>query len=605
MAAITDSSIDLSNKNDNSNTLDPSNNSKTKQKYFKRSRKSKKKKSYPIQNSNLQNEKTPNTLSHPNVEIEYVAEKLDFSNDSSFKEFEHIFKSFENKAKGINPSFDEVEEESNENTKSIDVEQDLNSDFNEVEQSKRKNKKAQRIAIADLKQTVDNPEVVEWEDVTAQDPLILTTLKSYRNTVPIPRHWSQKRKYLQYKRGLEKPPFELPDFIKDTGVTAMRESIKEKEDEMRAKSKQRERVQPRMNKLVIDYQRLHDAFFRFQKAPANLTGFGEMFYEGKELESKKMDFQPGFLSDELKEALGIPPLAPPPWLLNMQRFGPPPSYPDMLIPGLSSPIPAGAQWGFHPGGWGRPPVDAFGRPLYGDVFGVDLNTQNNSYNADNDYEMDTAPIKLWGEYESESEYEDDDEDEEEEDDDDEVAESNKPSDVPASEIENELDDTEKSGTSLDGLVTPSGLSSIPSGLETPEVIQLRKDLVGRDQKKQLYTIIPEKQTTIGSNLVGSQHIYDLSNANISNSILAKPSRKRGNNDSSAGGISVALDPQEIENLDEDTIRAKYESQISARNNELTIGKNGESAEDLSDMVAEHATQQARKRQRQKTTEYKF
>lgn len=39
-----------------------------------------------------------------------------------------------------------------------------------------------------------------------------------RNTVPVPRHWSNKRKYLQGKRGIEKPPFDLPDFIKRTGM---------------------------------------------------------------------------------------------------------------------------------------------------------------------------------------------------------------------------------------------------------------------------------------------------------------------------------------------------------------------------------------------------
>ena len=31
-----------------------------------------------------------------------------------------------------------------------------------------------------------------------------------------------------------------------------------------------------------------------------------------------------------------------------------------------------AQWGFHPGGWGKPPLDEYNRPLYGDVFGVVL-----------------------------------------------------------------------------------------------------------------------------------------------------------------------------------------------------------------------------------------
>lgn len=41
----------------------------------------------------------------------------------------------------------------------------------------------------------------------------------------------------------------------------------------------------------------------------------------------------------------------------------------MQIPGLSAPIPPGAQFGYQPGGWGKPPVDEEGNPLYGDVFG--------------------------------------------------------------------------------------------------------------------------------------------------------------------------------------------------------------------------------------------
>lgn len=44
-------------------------------------------------------------------------------------------------------------------------------------------------------------------------------LQALRNTVSVPRHWSQKRKYLQGKRGIEKPPFKLPDFIEATGET--------------------------------------------------------------------------------------------------------------------------------------------------------------------------------------------------------------------------------------------------------------------------------------------------------------------------------------------------------------------------------------------------
>ena len=41
-------------------------------------------------------------------------------------------------------------------------------------------------------------------------------------------------------------------------------------------AKTRERVQPKMGKMDIDYQKLHDAFFKFQTKPT-VTGFGEMF----------------------------------------------------------------------------------------------------------------------------------------------------------------------------------------------------------------------------------------------------------------------------------------------------------------------------------------
>ena len=54
------------------------------------------------------------------------------------------------------------------------------------------------------------PDVVEMHDVTAKDPGLLVLLKSSRNTVPVPRHWCFKRKYLQGKRGIEKSAFELP-----------------------------------------------------------------------------------------------------------------------------------------------------------------------------------------------------------------------------------------------------------------------------------------------------------------------------------------------------------------------------------------------------------
>lgn len=76
--------------------------------------------------------------------------------------------------------------------------------------SKRKQRKLQRLTVAELKQLVAKPELVEGADVTAADPRLLVQLKSTRNSIPVPPHWSQKRAYLQNKRGIEKPPYLLP-----------------------------------------------------------------------------------------------------------------------------------------------------------------------------------------------------------------------------------------------------------------------------------------------------------------------------------------------------------------------------------------------------------
>ncbi|RUS17529.1 splicing factor 3b, partial [Jimgerdemannia flammicorona] len=331
------------------------------------------------------------------VEIEYVtqAPELDFfasamdttegeapANTATLKEFEKIFKHFQiappENGEETKPSDSAKKTEAAKPEdavaaakKALDSDSDANSDSDDGKKkepgmSKKKLRKQNRLSVAELKQLVKKPEVVEWVDVTAADPKLLVSLKAYRNTVPVPKHWAQKRKYLQGKRGIEKPPWDLPaipesptprtEFIKDTGIMQMREAVKEKEDAAKLKTKTRERLQPKMGKLDIDYQKLHDAFFRYQTRP-RLTIHGELYYEGKEFETKLKEKKPGSFSDDLKGALGMPPLAPPPWLINMQYHGPPPSYPNLKIPGLNAPIPEGAQWGYHPGGWGRPPVD--------------------------------------------------------------------------------------------------------------------------------------------------------------------------------------------------------------------------------------------------------
>jgi len=115
-------------------------------------------------------------------------------------------------------------------------------------------------SVYDLKMQVKRPDLVEAWDVTSKDPHFLMHLKMVRNSVPVPKHWAQKRKYLQYKRGIHKAPFKLPDYIDSTGITKVREQSSDRHKSL--KQKMKERMQPKMGKLDIDYQVLHDAFFK-------------------------------------------------------------------------------------------------------------------------------------------------------------------------------------------------------------------------------------------------------------------------------------------------------------------------------------------------------
>lgn len=170
------------------------------------------------------------------------------------------------------------------------------------------------------------------------------------------------------------------------------------------KQKGKERMMPKMNKIDIDYSILQDAFFKHQRKP-KMSAMGDTYYEGKEFEIALKNKKPGVLTDELRGALGMTDGAPPPWLINMQRYGPPPSYTHLRLPGLNAPIPPGATFGYHPGGWGKPPVDEMGNPLYGDVFGT---------NAGKDGPLLATPFDVpvdrdnkWGDLESGEEEESD------------------------------------------------------------------------------------------------------------------------------------------------------------------------------------------------------
>jgi len=235
-----------------------------------------------------------------------------------------------------------------------------------------------------------------------------------------------------------------------------------------------------------------------------------------------------------------------------------------------------AQWGFHPGGWGKPPLDEYNRPLYGDVFGVLPKAGDSGTGEPIDKE-------LWGELEPEEE-----EEEEEE-----------------SEAESDEEETREPAPS-DGLQTPSGLetpsgmtsvvSTVAGGLETPDFLELRKgrsvsDAMEASGPRSLYQVVPEKQTSVRG-LMGSERGYDVSA--VASAPLPVLGEERGTK--RKNGVDVSLDAGELEGLSEEELRRKYEAH--ARGNAGVPGA-GSRGEDFSDMVAKEMAKKKQKMDRER------
>ena len=523
-------------------------------------------------------------LDDEDVVIEYVAAPLEVdAGDEAFAELNDVFQRFSRREDGYAATYLKPEdgggakpddangvkkEEAGEEL--VDVKNEDGDDVDDEDEdedagglSNRARKLATRMKIAELKQHCAKPEVVEVWDTTAADPRLLVYLKAYRNTIPVPQHWCQKRKFLQGKRGLEKPPWQLPAFIEATGIQKLRDAYAEKEEGKKLKQKTKDKTTAKMGKIDIDYQVLHDAFFKYQTKP-KMTSVGEIYYEGKEYETDLKGKKPGVLSEETRAALGMTEDGPPPWLINMQRYGPPPSYPNLKIPGLSAPIPPGAQFGYHPGGWGKPPVDEYGNPIYGDVFGVRASADDGS----TPYDVVLERRKRWGALEELSESESEDEEEEEEESD---------------AGEEELGEEEMA----------AGIATGATGVETPEApMDLRKRSAAPDAPPQLYRVLDAREANVADgNIMGSSHVYVVPGAggDVAGAVPGETRAKR----TAAGATEIALNPEDLEaGMDDAAVAARYEAEVAAR-------RAASAPEDFSDMVAENARKTKRKAEAKK------
>ena len=285
-----------------------------------------------------------------NLKLEYqpIEETPKYKNDEVNSEFEKVFDLFEKKIENQNKKIESLTKEKQPDIQKEKAKKDVkenpddtSSDEDELlipEESRKKRKKILKeqgqSLLADLKSKAQYPEVVEPWDTNANDPELLIHFKCMPNTVPVPIHWAQNGKYLQSQRGKVRKPYKLPDYIEATGISRIR--LIELPVHISLQQKTRRRMRPKLGRTDIDYQILYDAFFKYQ-TKKRLTKLGEVYYEGKETDKRMSKFKPGKLSRNLRNALGISASTIPPFVQNMQRYGPPPAYPFLKIPGVNIP----------------------------------------------------------------------------------------------------------------------------------------------------------------------------------------------------------------------------------------------------------------------------
>lgn len=140
-----------------------------------------------------------NTTNESDVVIEYVPEPLQIPDDVVGYE---VLRAWQARSVAVVSDDERYSGKNIDQNKVLEHDDDDDIDGSSAGISKRKMREMIRPSIADLKRTVQRPDLVEAHDVTADDPEFLIQLKAVAGTVPVPRHWGRKRKYLQGKVSL-------------------------------------------------------------------------------------------------------------------------------------------------------------------------------------------------------------------------------------------------------------------------------------------------------------------------------------------------------------------------------------------------------------------
>ena len=160
----------------------------------KREREEQRKKEEELRKEQEEEKKEEKPTEEEDVEIEYVAEAPMVPQEGQFE----ALRRFEERVSAV---ITDDEKNSLEKGSSVAlIKDELDEEDDESKHlSKRKLREMLRPSVAELKRRVERPDLVEAHDVTAADPEFLIQLKAVPGSVPVPRHWGRKRKYLQGK----------------------------------------------------------------------------------------------------------------------------------------------------------------------------------------------------------------------------------------------------------------------------------------------------------------------------------------------------------------------------------------------------------------------
>eukprot|EP00759_Apiculatamorpha_spiralis_P014385 PhF_6_TR21046/c0_g1_i2/m.30291 len=92
------------------------------------------------------------------------------------------------------------------------------------QEMERGHDKRKRWTPGKLKLVVARPDLVEFHDVNAKDPISLLHFRGYRGSVPVPRHWLSKSHFLSKKRSANhhKESYVLPSEVVAADVPGIR-----------------------------------------------------------------------------------------------------------------------------------------------------------------------------------------------------------------------------------------------------------------------------------------------------------------------------------------------------------------------------------------------